>query len=50
MLAAGVDQLVCARLRAGALDDLDGLTDTLLACAVAQLAGAATAEGDPGWT
>ena len=34
VLAAGVDQLVCARLRAGDLDDLDGLTETLLACAV----------------
>ena len=50
VLAAGVDQLACARLRAGELDDLDGLTDTLLACAVAQLAGAATAEGAFGWT
>jgi AcrR family transcriptional regulator len=51
VLAAGVDQLVCARLRAGALDDLDGLTDTLLTCAVAQLAGTAAREqGDPGWT
>src|SRR5215208_6366926 len=28
VLAAGVDQLVCARLRAGALDDLETLTDT----------------------
>jgi AcrR family transcriptional regulator len=44
VLAAGVDQLVCARLRAGALDDLDALTDTLLNCAVAQLEGAAAAE------
>jgi AcrR family transcriptional regulator len=34
VLAAGVDQLVCARLRAGDLDDLDGLTETLLTCAV----------------
>lgn len=41
VLAAGADQLVCARLRAGALDDLDALTDTLLTCAVAQLEGAA---------
>jgi AcrR family transcriptional regulator len=47
VLAAGVDQLVCARLRAGALDDLETLTDTLLACAVAQLAGAAVTEGAP---
>ncbi len=50
VLAAGVDQLACARLRAGELDDLDGLTDTLLACAVAQLVGAATAKGAFGWT
>lgn len=50
VLAAGVDQLVCARLRAGDLDDLDALTDTLLTCAVAQLAGAATDEGATGWT
>jgi hypothetical protein len=49
VLAAGVDQLVCARLRAGALDDLDALTDTLLTCAVAQLMGAAEG-GEPGWT
>lgn len=41
VLAAGADQLVCARLRAGSLDDLDALTDTLLTCAVAQLEGAA---------
>jgi AcrR family transcriptional regulator len=34
VLAAGVDQLVCARVRAGALDDLDALTDTLLTCAI----------------
>jgi AcrR family transcriptional regulator len=47
VLAAGVDQLVCARLRAGALDDLETLTDTLLACAVAQLAGSAVTEGAP---
>lgn len=40
VLAAGVDQLVCARLRAGALDDLDALTDTLLTCAT----------GAAGWT
>jgi AcrR family transcriptional regulator len=40
VLAAGVDQLVCARLRAGSLDDVGALTDTLLACAVAQLEGA----------
>lgn len=40
VLAAGVDQLVCARLRAGALDDLHALTDTLLTCAI----------GATGWT
>jgi len=40
VLAAGVDQLVSARLRAGALADLDELADSLLGCAVAQLAGA----------
>jgi AcrR family transcriptional regulator len=50
VLAAGVDQLVCARLRAGELQDLDDLTDTLFTCAVAQLAGAATDEGALPWT
>jgi len=49
VLAAGVDQLVCARLRAGDLDDLDSLTETLLTCAVAQLAGANDG-GATGWT
>jgi AcrR family transcriptional regulator len=34
VLAAGVDQLVCARLRAGELDDLEALTETLLTCAL----------------
>jgi AcrR family transcriptional regulator len=34
VLAAGVDQLVCARLRAGELHDLEALTETLLTCAV----------------
>lgn len=34
VLAAGVDQLVCARLRAGGLDDLEALTETLLTCAM----------------
>jgi AcrR family transcriptional regulator len=47
VLAAGVDQLVCARVRTGALEDLEPLTDTLLACAVAQLAGTAVIEGAP---
>jgi len=50
VLAAGVDQLVCARLRAGALDDLASLTDTLLTCAVAQLVGTAADEGAARWT
>jgi AcrR family transcriptional regulator len=51
VLAAGVDQLVCARLRAGALGDLETLTETLLTCALAQLAGAAaTDEGGNRWT
>ena len=45
VLAAGVDQLVCARLRAGGLARPRGLTDTLLTCAVALLAGAAATEG-----
>ena len=49
VLAAGVDQLVCARLRAGGVED--GLIETLLSCAVAQLAGAAATEGGaPAWT
>ena len=34
VLAAGVDQLVCARLRAGELHDLEALNETLLTCAV----------------
>lgn len=51
VLAAGVDQLVCARLRAGGIADAEALTETLLTCAVAQLAGAAATEGGaPGWT
>jgi AcrR family transcriptional regulator len=47
-LAAGVDQLVCARLRAGGLDDPETLTETLLTIALAQLAG--TDRGAAGWT
>jgi AcrR family transcriptional regulator len=51
VLAAGVDQLVCAHLRAGGLADPEELTETLLTCAVAQLAGTAATEGGaPGWT
>jgi AcrR family transcriptional regulator len=50
VLAAGVDQLVCARLRAGGLDDAEALTDTLLTIALTQLAGAATDKGAAGWT
>src|SRR3954469_11265595 len=47
MLAAGVDQLVCARVRADAVATLPELTETLLTCAVAQLEGtAATRRGD----
>jgi AcrR family transcriptional regulator len=51
VLAAGVDQLVCARLRAGGIEAVDALADTLLTCAVALLAGAAATDGGPtGWT
>ena len=49
VLAAGVDQLVCARLRADGIADPEALTDTLFTCAIAQLAGAAATEGGP-WT
>ena len=48
VLAAGADQLVCARLRAGGLHDADALTETLLGCALAQLTG--TQRGASGWT
>ncbi|HEY6761910.1 MAG TPA: hypothetical protein VI318_20595, partial [Baekduia sp.] len=41
ILSAGVDQLVCARVRAGALETLPDLTDELTLTAVAFLAGAA---------
>jgi AcrR family transcriptional regulator len=34
VLAAGIDQLICAHVRAGALEDLLGLTDQLTDCAV----------------
>jgi hypothetical protein len=46
MLAAGVDQLVCARVRADEAATLPDLTESLLTCAVAQLEGtAATRRG-----
>lgn len=41
ILSAGVDQLVCARVRAGQLDHLPDLTDELTLTAVAFLEGAA---------
>ena len=41
ILSAGVDQLVCARVRAGALATLPDLTDELTLTAVAFLEGAA---------
>ncbi|HWH92343.1 MAG TPA: TetR/AcrR family transcriptional regulator [Baekduia sp.] len=41
ILSAGVDQLVCARVRAGELDTLADLTDELTLTAVAFLEGAA---------
>jgi AcrR family transcriptional regulator len=46
ILAAGVDQLVCARVRAGELDHLPDLTDELTRTAVAFLEGAAGADPD----
>jgi AcrR family transcriptional regulator len=47
MLAAGVDQLVCARVRADEVERLPELTESLLTCAVAQLEGtASTRRGD----
>jgi AcrR family transcriptional regulator len=44
ILAAGVDQLVAARVRAGELDHLPDLTDELTLTAVALLEGASTPE------
>ncbi len=44
VLAAGVDQLICAHVREGALDRLPDLTEPLLTCAVAVLEGTAAAE------
>ena len=41
ILSAGVDQLICARVRAGALGTLPDLTDELTLTAVAFLEGAA---------
>jgi AcrR family transcriptional regulator len=41
ILSAGVDQLVCSRVRAGHLDQLPDLTDELTLTAVAFLEGAA---------
>jgi AcrR family transcriptional regulator len=41
ILSAGVDQLICARVRAGELDRLPDLTDELTLTAVAFLEGAA---------
>ncbi len=47
VLAAGVDQLICAHVREDELDRLPDLTDTLLTCAVALLEGTSRAdEGD----
>jgi AcrR family transcriptional regulator len=44
ILSAGVDQLVCARVRAGALETLPDLTDELTLTAVAFLLGAAATQ------
>lgn len=44
VLAAGVDQLICARVREGVLERLPDLTDTLLTSAVAVLEGTAAAD------
>jgi hypothetical protein len=43
VLAAGVDQLICAHVREGDLERLPALTETLLTCAVALLEGTASA-------
>jgi AcrR family transcriptional regulator len=42
VLAAGVDQLVCARVREGALDQLPTLEETLAACAIGVFLGTTT--------
>ena len=46
ILSAGVDQLVCARVRAGELERLPDLTDELTRTAVAFLEGAAAINHD----
>jgi AcrR family transcriptional regulator len=48
ILAAGVDQLVCARVRAGELHTLPGLLDQLTITAVAFLEGAAAVDPEGG--
>jgi AcrR family transcriptional regulator len=48
ILAAGVDQLVCARVRAGELDTLPDLLDPLTITAVAFLEGAAAVDPEGG--
>ena len=48
ILAAGVDQLVCARVREAPLERLPALEDTLVHAAVALLEGAAASEPDRG--
>lgn len=48
VLAAGVDQLVCARLREGAPDGLPALEDLLVLSARALLEGAAVIDTAPG--
>jgi AcrR family transcriptional regulator len=51
VLTAGVDQLVCARVREGALESLPELEDELVTTAVAFLEGAtALKEADRPWT
>ena len=48
ILAAGVDQLTCARVRAGELATLPALEDQLTTTAVAFLEGAAAADPERG--
>jgi AcrR family transcriptional regulator len=47
ILSAGVDQLICARVRAGELAALPNLTDQLTSTAVAFLEGAAAIDSPP---
>jgi AcrR family transcriptional regulator len=47
ILSAGVDQLICARVRAGELAALPNLTDQLTSTAVAFLEGAAAIDPPP---